>query len=97
MLARRIAAGAATVLLITFASATPAQNPSAPVPEMRKLYQELFAASQKDKRGLTFHVNGQSIPGVVTKVIGNEAVEVRNQSHGRIVIRMDRIDAIAAN
>ena len=74
-----------------------AQSPGAPRAEVVQAYQELFTASQKEKRGLTFHVNGQSIPGVVTRVIGSEAVEVRNQSHGRIVIRIDRIDAVAAN
>ena len=58
--------------------------------------QELFAQSQKEKRGLTFYVKGQAIPGVVTKV-GNESVEVRNQQHGRIVIRIDSIDAVAGN
>ena len=60
-------------------------------------FQELFAQSQKDKRGLTFYVKGQAIPGVVTRVIGNDAVEVRNQTQGRIVIRIDSIDAVAAN
>src|SRR5688572_10294301 len=54
--------------------------------EAAQAFQELFAASQKDKKGLTFYVKGQSIPGVVTKV-GGDAVEVRNQTHGRIVIR----------
>ncbi|HYC43979.1 MAG TPA: hypothetical protein VED01_00715 [Burkholderiales bacterium] len=58
-------------------------------------FQELFAQSQKDKRGLTFFVKGQSIPGIVTKVIGNEAVEVRSQTHNRVIIRIDSIDAVA--
>ena len=65
--------------------------------ETLKSYQELFALSQKDKKGLMFYVKGQSIAGVVTRVIGNEGVEVRNQTYGRIVIRMDSIDAVAAN
>ena len=60
-------------------------------------WQELFAQSQKDKKGLAFFVKGQNIPGVVTKVMGNDAVEVRNQTHGRIIIRIDQIDAVAAN
>ena len=62
-----------------------------------QVYQDLFAASQKDKRGLVFYVRGQQIGGGVVRVIGNEAVEVRNQTHGRIVIRLDAIDAVAAN
>ena len=62
--------------------------------EAAQAFQELFAASQKDKKGLTFYVKGQTIPGVVTKV-GGDAVEVRNQTHGRIVIRIESIDAVA--
>ena len=73
----------------TYAQGTPAPGAQA--------YQELFAASQKDKKGLAFYVKGQMIPGVVTRVIGNEAVEVRNQTYGRIVIRLDSIDAVAMN
>jgi hypothetical protein len=60
-------------------------------------WQELFALSQKEKKGLTFYVKGQNIGGAVTKVMGNDAVEVRNQTYGRIIIRMDQIDAVAAN
>ena len=71
-----------------------AQSPSSGV---LQAYQELFAASQKDKRGLMFYVRGQQIGGGVVRVIGNDAVEVRNQTHGRIIIRLDAIDAVAAN
>ena len=60
-------------------------------------YQELFALSQKDKKGLTFLVKGQTIGGAVVRVIGNEAVEVRNQQYGRIIIRIDSIDAVSMN
>lgn len=60
-------------------------------------YQELFTASQKEKRGLTFHVRGQTIGGAVVRVIGNDAVEIRNQQFGRIIIRLDSIDAVAMN
>ncbi len=60
-------------------------------------YQELLDLSQNENKGLTFYVNGQTIPGLVTKIVGNEAVEVRNQMHDRLIIRIDRIDAIALN
>ena len=63
--------------------------------EATQAFQELFAQSQKDKRGLTFYVRGQAIPGIVTKVIGNEAVEVRSQQHSRVIIRIESIDAVA--
>lgn len=60
-------------------------------------FQELFDYSQKEKKGLTFFVQGQTIPGVVTKMVGDDAIEVRNQTSPRIIIRLDRIDAVAAN
>jgi hypothetical protein len=60
-------------------------------------FQELFERSQKEKKGLTFYVSGQTISGVVVKLIGTEAVEIRNQTCGRIIIRMERIDALAIN
>jgi hypothetical protein len=60
-------------------------------------YQELFAQSLKDKRGLMIYVRGQAIGGAVNKVMGNDAVEIRNQTYGRIIIRMDQIDAVAIN
>jgi len=77
-------------------AAAPIYAQSTPAP-VAQAYQELFAASQKDKKGLAFYVKGQMIPGVVTRVMGNEAVEVRNQTYGRIVIRIDSIDALAMN
>ena len=72
-----------------FSQATPTKTTQA--------FQELFDYSQKEKKGLTFYVQGQTIPGVVTKMIGDDAVEVRNQTSTRIIIRLDRIDAVAAN
>ena len=70
------------------------QSPSAKSPQA---FQELFDYSQKEKKGLTFFIQGQTIAGVVTKIIGDDAIEVRNQSSNRIIIRLDRIDAVAAN
>ena len=94
---RKAVARAVLAALALACAGAQAQAPGAPRPEVIQAYQELFAASQKDKRGLTFFVKGQSIPGVVTKIIGTDAVEVRNQTHGRIIIRIDQIDALAAN
>ncbi len=64
---------------------------------VRQTYQELFELSQKENRGLTFFVNGQTIPGIVTKILGEDAVEVRNRTYGRLIIPLDRIDALALN
>jgi hypothetical protein len=50
--------------------------------------------SKATQRGLTFYVNGASIPGVVVSLDDN-AVTARSQAQGMIVIRMDRIDAVA--
>ena len=60
-------------------------------------YGELFAVSQKDKRGLMFYVRGQQIGGSVVRVIGSDAVEIRNNAHSRIIIRLDQVDAVAIN
>ncbi|HEX2827820.1 MAG TPA: hypothetical protein VHP37_15820 [Burkholderiales bacterium] len=73
-----------------------AQSPGVPT-GVSQAWQELFTVSQKDKRGLMFYVRGQQIGGGVVRVIGNDAVEVRNQTYGRIIIRLDHIDAVAAN
>jgi hypothetical protein len=60
-------------------------------------YRELFELSHKEKKGLTFFVKGQTIAGIVTKLIGNEAIEVRSQTYSRVIIRVDSIDAVAMN
>ncbi len=64
---------------------------------MLTYYQELFDLSQRENKGLTFYVNGQTIPGLVTKIISDEAIEIHNQINDRLIIRIDRIDAIALN
>jgi len=77
---------AATVLYPTLSAAKEnSMNPFA----------ELFETSQTEKKGLTFYVGGATIAGIVAKVNGADSVEVRNQMHSRIVIRLDRVDAVA--
>jgi len=60
-------------------------------------FRELFERSEKEKKGLTFFVRGQNLSGIVVKIIGSEAVEVRNQTFSRIVIKLESIDAVAIN
>jgi len=72
-------------------------GPPGAVAQVAQSYQELFEHSQKEKKGLMFYVKGQTIAGVVIRLIGNEGVEVRNQTYGRIIIRLDSIDAVAMN
>jgi hypothetical protein len=71
----------------------PAQGQSSPSQSFR----ELFERSEKEKKGLTFFIRGQNISGIVVKGIGSEAVEVRNQTFGRIIIKLESIDAVAIN
>jgi len=58
---------------------------------------KLLKVSQAEKKGLTFYINGETIPGIVTQAAGDGTVEVRNREHGRILIRLDRVDAVAMN
>ena len=53
-------------------------------------------AAQQDKRGITIYVSGQTIGGAVTRVEPGQWVELKNQTHGKIIVRIDRIDGIAA-
>jgi hypothetical protein len=64
--------------------------------QLTQNYRELLDRSEKEKKGLTFYIKGQTISGVVVK-ISSDAVEVRNQTFSRIVIRLDSIDALAIN
>jgi len=49
-----------------------------------------------DKRGITLYVSGQAIPGAVTRVEAGQWVEMKTQTSSKIIVRMDRIDGIAA-
>ena len=58
--------------------------------------EQALVAAQQDKRGITLYVAGQTIAGAVTRVEPGQWVEMRNQTSGRIIVRIDRIDGIAA-
>lgn len=60
-------------------------------------FAQLLKASQAEKKGLTFYVNGQVIGGAVVRASGDGTVEIRNQEFGKILIRLDRVDAIASH
>ena len=57
-------------------------------------FRELLLASQKEQKGVQIYFNGQMIAVVVTAV-GLEFVEGKNRENGRILIRLDKIDAMA--
>ncbi|HWT01658.1 MAG TPA: hypothetical protein VN256_15535 [Pyrinomonadaceae bacterium] len=60
-----------------------------------ELFKELIETSLKEKRGLTIFIKGQMISGIVTQIIGLEAIEVRNQTFRKVIIRLDAVDAMA--
>ena len=64
--------------------------------DVPKGIEQALVAAQQDKRGITLYVGGQTIGGAVTKVEPGQWVELKNQTMSRIVVRIDRIDAIAA-
>jgi hypothetical protein len=58
-------------------------------------FDELINISMKEKRGLTFFVAGQTIGGMVVRRHDDGALELSNQQYRRIVLRLDRVDAVA--
>lgn len=58
--------------------------------------EQALAAAQQDKRGITLYVGGQTVGGAVTRIEPGQWVELRNQQSGRILVRLDRIDGVAA-
>jgi len=58
------------------------------------MFRSILEASQNEKKGLMLYVKGQAIPGIVVKV-NNDSVELKSREYGRIVVRMDSIDAAA--
>ena len=61
----------ALLLALPLASVFSQTAPAKPT----QAFQELFDYSLKEKKGLTFFVQGQTVPGVVTKMVGEEAID----------------------
>lgn len=59
-----------------------------------EVFKDLIEFSQNETRGLTIYIGGQMIAGLVTEVIGTEAIEIRSQMISKGVILIDSIDAI---
>ena len=85
----------ATALLAPALAQAPAEKPRAV--GSAQPFQELFDQSLKEKKGLTLYIGGQSVGGAVTRMVGTDAVELRSQEFSRIIVRLDRIDAVAAH
>lgn len=58
-------------------------------------FEEVLNQSLTQKKGLSIYVAGQVINAIFVKRVDANTIEVRNQTFGRILIRVDRIDAIA--
>lgn len=57
--------------------------------------EEILNTSQTQKKGMSIYTGGQVINCLFVKRIDGNTIEVRNQQFGRIILRIDRIDAIA--
>ena len=60
-------------------------------PEIKKYLDE----SQQTKKGLTFYINGNTVNGYVKRIVDDRTVEVKNQSSSKVLVVLDRLDAIA--
>ncbi|WP_374434735.1 hypothetical protein [Inhella sp.] len=55
----------------------------------------VLTAMQGEKKGVTLYVQGQQIGGAVVKLEPGKTVELRGPGGQRIVVRLDRVDAVA--
>ena len=62
-----------------------------------ELFKELIERSQNEKRGLTIYLNGQSIAGIVTQIINEQAIELRSQQYHKAVVLLESIEAMAVS
>jgi hypothetical protein len=88
----RIPVARHTLLALVFARAAAG---AAAADAVKGIEQALLAA-QQDGRGITLYVNGHAIEGAVTRVEPGQWVEMKNRISGKIIVRIDRIDGIAA-
>lgn len=82
-----------SVGLLVMTQTTLAQSASAALAPAA--IEEVLNQSLTQKKGLSIYVAGQVINAIFVKRIDANTIEVRNQTFGRILIRVDRIDAIA--
>ena len=57
--------------------------------------EEILNQSLAQKKGMAIYIGGQVINAIFVKRIDVNTIEVKSQSFGRMLIRTDRIDAIA--
>ena len=79
---------------ITGTTSAVAQTPASLSAPAAAAYEELFNLSLTQKKGLSVYVGGQVV-GVFVKRIDANTVEPRSQQFAKIIVRLDRVDAIA--
>lgn len=92
----RTAVLALPIALVLAASFASAQTEPATPANGSRIVDTLLQTSKQENKGLMFYVGGQTIGAVVTE-IGDEYITAKNREFGTIVIRRDRIDAVAGN
>ncbi len=80
---------------ITGSPSATAQTPAPLTAPAAAAYDELFNLSLTQKKGLSVYVGGQVIVGVFVKRIDGNTVELRSQQFAKIIVRLDRVDAVA--
>ena len=83
-------------LLLATAVTAHAQEGATAAKDYKSEVRAMLEKSMAEKKGLVLHVHGQAIGGGVL-AISSDAVVVRNQEYGRIVIKLEAIDAVAGN
>jgi hypothetical protein len=83
------------MLLVLVAASLFALGPVAHAADAKNGFEQLLGAAQQDKRSVTLYIGGQTIGGAVLRIEPGQWVELRNQQYARIVVRLDRIDALA--
>ena len=58
------------------------------------VFKEMFEWSQKEGKGLTFWVSGQTVGGGVVK-FNADTVEIKSQQYRRVIIKISAIEAVA--
>jgi hypothetical protein len=59
--------------------------------EIKKYLEE----SLQSKKGLTFYLNGNTVNGYVTRIIDDRSVEIKNQTTTKVLVLLERLDALA--
>jgi hypothetical protein len=57
--------------------------------------EQTLLAARDAQRGVTLYLQGQTLAGLVLQVQSGQWVLLRSQQFGRIVVRLERIDAVA--